>query len=84
MPEKLDEDGAMDVAAMQFAGGLSAAKVAELWDRDVQWVEDAIRRAMLQAIPKRSGGLKEPRAQARAERRQQAAESEQLQQDLEW
>lgn len=50
---------------MQFAGGMSIARVAEMWERDVEWVEEAIRQALLKSIPKRDGGTKISRADAR-------------------
>jgi hypothetical protein len=62
-----DEDCAQ-VVAMQFAGGMSLAKLAEEWERDPAWVEEAIRRALLEAIPQRDGGLKMPRSEERAAR----------------
>lgn len=51
---------------MQFAGGMSIARVAEAWERDAAWVEAAIRRALLESIPRRDGGLKAPRVETRA------------------
>jgi len=53
---------------MQFAGGRSIARLAEVWERDQSWVEDAIRQALLREIPQRDGGLKAPRRQGRAQR----------------
>ena len=53
---------------MQFAGGISIARLAEEWERDPTWVEDAIREWMLHEIPLRDGGLKIPRRQGRIER----------------
>ncbi|MGA9070539.1 MAG: hypothetical protein WB424_09820 [Terracidiphilus sp.] len=70
---------AAEVAAMQFAGGLSIARVAELWDRDAEWVEDAVRSAFLEWIPKRAGGLKATRAEAKAARREAAKSAQQRQ-----
>ncbi|HEX5236146.1 MAG TPA: hypothetical protein VFW25_12545 [Silvibacterium sp.] len=64
----IDEESAGEVAAMQFAGGMSIARLAEEWERDAAWVEEAIRRALLAAIPQRDGGLKTPRELARTER----------------
>ena len=53
---------------MQFAGGRSIAHLAEEWERSQEWVEQAIRAALLKTIPERDGGLKPPRAEMRAER----------------
>lgn len=64
----MDDEAAREVVAMQFAGGMSIARVAEDWERDAAWVEAAIRAALLKSIPIRDGGLKPPRAEARAER----------------
>lgn len=58
-----------EVAAMQFAGGMSIERVAALWDRDRDWVEAAIRQALLASIPRRDGGTKVSRTEAREERR---------------
>jgi hypothetical protein len=63
-----NDDAAREVVAMQFAGGMSIAQLAEDWERDTAWVEDAIRRALLETIPQRDGGLKVPRTEARASR----------------
>jgi len=57
---------------MQFAGGMTIARVAELWDRDREWVEAAIREALLKSIPMRDGGTKASRIELQAERRAQA------------
>lgn len=65
-------DAAAEVAAMQFAGGMTMARVAELWDRDVSWVERAVRDALLRTIPLRDGGTKVTRVEARAERQAEA------------
>ena len=54
----MDDQAAREVVAMQFAGGLSIARLAEDWERDPEWVEEAIRRALLETIPERNGGLK--------------------------
>lgn len=75
----MDDASAQDVAAMQFAGGRSMAQVAEQWDREVDWVEAAVRRALLATIPARDGGTKQPRAEVQAERRMDAAQAEGLQ-----
>ncbi len=61
-------DDAGEVAAMQFAGGMSMARVAQLWDRDAEWVEAAVRMALLRTIPIRDGGTKVTRVELRAER----------------
>ncbi len=53
---------------MQFAGGRSVADVAALWERDEQWVLDAIRAAILASVPVRDGGTKTPRSIERAAR----------------
>lgn len=63
------DDPSAEVAAMQFAGGMSIARVGVLWEKDAEWVEEAIRYALLTSIPRRDGGLKESRTEARAERR---------------
>lgn len=62
------DDAAGELAAMQFAGGMSIAQLAEAWEREAAWVEEAIRRALLETIPERNGGLKFPRSEVRAER----------------
>lgn len=64
----VDDQAAREVAAMQFAGGMSIERLAEEWERDRAWVEESIRLALLEFIPKRDGGLKVPRTEARAER----------------
>jgi hypothetical protein len=69
----LDQDNAAaEVAAMQFAGGMSITRVAELWEKDSLWVEGAIRQALLASIPRRDGGTKVSRTDVRAERRAEA------------
>ena len=83
MAEQLEDDAAAEVAAMQFAGGMTIAQVADLWQRAAGWVEDAVRRALREQIPRKDGGLKEPRAETRAARSMEgAAVAEQRQ--LEW
>lgn len=73
------DDAAREVVAMQFAGGRSIAALAEDWERDAAWVEDAVRQALLEKIPKAAGGLKAPRAADRALRNAKAlAEDEAL------
>lgn len=54
------------MAAMQFAGGMSIQRVASLWEKDVDWVVEAIRQALLGSIPRRDGGTKMSRTEARA------------------
>jgi hypothetical protein len=63
------DDSAREVAAMQFAGGRLIAEIAAEWERDVAWVEEAIRHALLEMIPRCEGGLKIAREEARARRR---------------
>ncbi len=74
------DEAAGEVAAMQFAGGMSIASVAAEWDQDVEWVEAAVRRELLKLIPRRDGGLKASRTEMRSARRPD--ESGQTQ--LEW
>jgi hypothetical protein len=62
-------DAAREVVAMQFAGGMSIARLAEEWERSAEWVEESIRLALLESIPKRDGGLKAPRKEVRSETR---------------
>jgi uncharacterized protein YbbK (DUF523 family) len=64
----MDDQAVREVVAMQFAGGMSIARLAEEWERDQAWVEEAIRQALLEEIPERDGGLKVPRRTVRAER----------------
>lgn len=78
----MDDLGAQQVAAMQFAGGRSMAQVAEQWDRDLEWVEGAVRRVLLATIPERDGGTKVPRAEVQADRRMDAEQYEGLQAQL--
>lgn len=68
MTMKPSDDAAAEVVAMQFAAGRQIAQLAEEWDRDAQWVEEAIRQALLAGIPRRDGGLKPSRSEVRAER----------------
>jgi hypothetical protein len=80
-----DEDQAAgEVAAMQFAGGMSIARIAAEWERGAEWVEDAIRRALLESIPRRDGGLKATRSEVRAERRENIAAWHESQGKLGW
>jgi hypothetical protein len=69
----MDDQAAREVVAMQFAGGMSIARLAESWERDAAWVEEAIRHALLENIPKRDGGLKPSRSEIRAERGEEDA-----------
>lgn len=62
------EEVAAEVAAMQFAGGMSIARVAALWEKEAEWVEASIRQALRAAIPRRDGGTKMSRTEARAAR----------------
>jgi len=82
------DDRARAVVAMQFAGGMSIARLAEAWDRDAAWVEEAIRHALLETIPQRNGGLKISRTEARAAkletRSEEEAASESAQGELEF
>lgn len=82
MPDS-DADCAQ-VVAMQFAGGMSIARLVEEWERDASWVEEAIRRALLEAIPQRDGGLKVPRSEARAERNREIEATRDAQGALQW
>jgi hypothetical protein len=77
-------EGAREVAAMQFAGGMSIARLAEDWERDAAWVEESIRMALLDSIPRRSGGRKLPRTELRKARRLQIVGSDMEQPTLEW
>lgn len=72
-----------EVVAMQFAGGRSVARLAEDWERDVAWVEAAVRRALLEQIPQRVGGLKPSRAHIRTERDEEQMQLDGLQARLE-
>jgi hypothetical protein len=58
---------------MQFAGGMPLARVAEEWERDTAWVEAAVRRALLESIPRRDGGMKLSRVEVRTTRGEKAA-----------
>ena len=69
---------------MQFAGGMQIARVAEAWDRDADWVESAIRRALLASIPQRDGGLKATRKEVRVERGEEIAGMRGVQASIEW
>jgi hypothetical protein len=81
----MDEQAAREVVAMQFAGGMSIARLAEDWERDRAWVEEAIRLALLETIPKRNGGLKAPRVEMRRAAREEEMEAaREVQQKLKW
>lgn len=80
----MDDEAAGEVVAMQFAGGMSIARLAEEWERDAAWVEAAIRRALLATIPQRDGGLKVSRAEARHCMRQTLLTQEDAQGELVW
>lgn len=79
-----DDRAAREVAAMQFAGGMSVARVAEMWERDGGWVEAAVREALLGFIPQRDGGLKAPREQEREMRSVEAFQARAMQGELSW
>jgi hypothetical protein len=72
-----------EVAAMQFAAGRSMVQLAEEWERDIAWVEAAVRRALLEQIPQRVGGLKPSRAHSRTERDEEQMRLDELQFGLE-
>jgi len=78
----MDVDG--EIAAAQFAGGMSIAQVAREWDREAQWVESSIRQALLNYIPRRDGGLKATRTELRAMRSEEVQAARETQQKLEW
>ena len=77
------DEAAGEVAAMQFAGGMSIEHVASLWEKDAEWVEAAVRRELLKLIPRRDGGLKASRTETRAAR-QCMRTNEDPQASLEW
>jgi urease accessory protein UreF len=78
------DDVAREVAAMQFAGGRSIVQVAAEWERDPQWVEEAVREALLERIPQRSGGLMVSRAETRAANSEALAAACEVQAELDW
>jgi hypothetical protein len=78
----MDDQAAREVAAMQFAGGMSIARLAEEWERDAAWVEESIRLALLESIPKRDGGLKVSKVEARAEISQELKAAREMQLEL--
>lgn len=69
---------------MQFAGGRAMAQIAADWERDIAWVEAAVRRALLSSIPRRVGGLKPSRAEVRNERSEETQAAQALQGSLGW
>lgn len=79
-----DEASAAQVAAMQFAGGRLIAQLAEEWERDAAWVEEAIRQALRQTIPQRNGGVKVSRRVASKARSSQTASRTATQASLKW
>lgn len=79
-----DEMGAAQVIAMQFAGGRLIAQLAEEWERDAAWVEEVIRRALRETIPRRNGGMKVSRRAASKERSVLAASRREAQDSLKW
>ena len=82
--DAMDDQAAREVVAMQFAGGLSIARLAEDWERDQAWIEDAIRRALLETIPERNGGLKVSRWKAQTERSEELEAVRDAQSSLEF
>lgn len=79
----VEDSEAAQVAAAQFAGGMAIAAIAEHWDRDAVWVEEAIRHALLESIPRRDGGLKASRTEMRAERHG-VQQTGAVQSEIEW
>jgi hypothetical protein len=78
------DEAAREVVAMQFAGGKTVAQLAEEWERTAEWVEDAIRAALLESIPVRDGGMKVSRSEARAQRSEELQGIRGAQAKLEW
>jgi hypothetical protein len=78
------DTAAREVAAMQFAGGRSILQVAAEWERDADWVEEAVRRALLERIPQRSGGLKVSRTETRAANSEALGQAAEAQAELDW
>lgn len=78
------ELGIAQVVAMQFAGGRLIAQLAEEWERDAAWVEEAIRRALRETIPQRNGGMKVSKRAASRARSAQAAKRREAQASLKW
>jgi hypothetical protein len=82
--ENDDDLGTAQVVAMQFAGGRLIAQLADEWERDAAWVEEAIRRALRETIPKRNGGMKISKRAASRERSAQVATRREAQASLKW
>ncbi len=82
--DECEDDAAREVVAMQFAAGAAIADLAEEWEHDAGWVEEAIRRMLLQSIPRSDGGMKPPRAEGRAERREEQEAVREAQKAFEW
>ncbi len=83
-PRDEQESLEAEVVAMQFAAGRGIADLALEWEHDATWVEAAVRRALLEQIPQRVGGLKPSRDGVRARRSEEAALLDELQGSLEW
>lgn len=79
-----EDEAAGEVAAMQFAGGMSIEHVAAEWGRDADWVQAAVRRELLKLIPRRDGGLKASRTESRASRMSEARPAGPEQGALRW
>lgn len=77
-------EGAREVIAMQFAGGMSIARLAQEWELDVIEVESAIRVSLLATIPQRNGGLKVARSTMRKARRAMMSGRSEAQPKLGW
>lgn len=69
---------------MQFAGGKSVAQLMEEWERNTEWVEGAIRAALLGSIPTRDGGLKPSRFTERKRRSEKVHTERVAQRELSW
>lgn len=82
-PQAEDEAGA-EVVAMQFAAGSSIAGLAEEWERTNDWVEAAVRRALLELIPRAAGGRKPSRTETRMERSEARKTARERQHELKW
>lgn len=74
MGSEMDPALAAEMVAMQFAGGESIARLCASWERDAEWVETAIRLALLASIPRREGGMKPSRTEMREARRMETYE----------
>jgi hypothetical protein len=84
MSQDEQDDAAREVVAMQFAGGKTVAQLAEEWERCADWVEESIRRSLLEMIPRRDGGMKLSRSEARAQRSEELQGVREKQTALEW